>query len=159
MSIINFDMRKFFISLFSLICLILHGCKSNDKSYSINIKHFAGAVGLTRIYEINEKGIVLKANCDFENCKERILFKCEFRKSQADSILNIVSALRLDTLKNNYSTDMDDGLYSEIKLNIGASDKKIGLSNYKLPSTDSLFRLVDNQILIPKYRFYNWGKE
>jgi hypothetical protein len=152
-------MRKLIMFLFSLILLISGGCKSNDRSYSINIRHFAGAAGLTRIYEINERGIVVKTNCDFENCKEMVLYKCEFRKSQADSILNIVSSLHLDTLKNNYSTDMDDGLYSEIKLNIGVSDKKIGLSNYKLPSIDSLFRLIDNQIPISKYRFYSWGDE
>jgi hypothetical protein len=150
---------RYFFFLFTPIFISFQSCHSNNKHYSLSIKHLAGAAGLTRIYEISEKGILVKTNCHFENCKETIVYKIDFRKEQADSILNTIDALRLDTLKKSYSTDMYDGLYSEIELNLGTLTKKIGLSNYELPSTDSLFRLIDNQILVTKYRFYNWGKE
>lgn len=147
--------------IFTLI-LILSGCTSDGrKTFYLNIKHYAGATGLTLTYSIDEESIQVSTNCDLAGCKQKTVYKREFTKNKSDSIYNFIISLRLDTLKPKYQTKgMLDGLFTTVKFKKNFFTSRTNtFDNYPTPTTDILFRYIDNLILQKKYQYFNWGKD
>jgi hypothetical protein len=150
--------------IFLLVFLLSLGSCTNPKDnrfQSLKIKHFAGAAGLTIIYIVTKNKIQVSTNCDFQDCKEQVVYERNFTKAESDSIQNFILTIHLDTLKASYETpNIDDGLYSEIIVEKKSSPpKKSTFSNYSTAATDSLFKYIDKLILTKKYRFHEWGSE
>ena len=144
------------------ITFILTSCNSDGRRhFSLTIKHFAGAAGLTLIYTINENDLQIATNCDLENCKQKTVYKRTFTKNESDSIFNFITSIQLDTLKPKYETkNMLDGLFTKITISKGfLSSHTSTFDNFSTPTTDTLFNYIDNLVLIKKYRFHNWGDE
>lgn len=155
------------IAISILATLLVIQCKTKSKehyqsTFSIEVRHFAGAAGLTIYYIVNERSVQVDTDCDFENCKRKTVYKRELRSEESDKVLEGLQGLRLDTLKKEYRPKgiVFDGLVSSIKIH-GSKlpDKEISIDNVNLPATDSLYRLIDGLIVIKKYQFYHFGRE
>jgi len=154
-------MNRLRFYIFSFLVIAAACTQSNKKAFSIKISHFAGAAGMTRIYFINQNELHLSTDCDFKDCQEQVVYKREFTKNETANIANFISSLHLDTLKASYETpNIDDGLVTRIVItNESSASKTSTFSNYRTSVTDTLFRYIDNLILVTKFKFYKWGSE
>jgi hypothetical protein len=137
-------------------------CKNDGRSnFSLTIKHYAGAAGLTLIYQLDENGLQIDTNCDLENCKQKTIYSRAFSRSESDSILSFLNSLQLDTLKPLYQTKgVWDGLVTRLKFRKSLFSSQLStFENFNTPTTDTLFKFVDNLIPPKKYRFYTWGQD
>jgi hypothetical protein len=147
------------------ICILFFlgvSCSSDDReSISLKIAHYAGGAGLTLIYTVDENKLQVETNCDLENCKQKTVYTRSFDKNESDSFCKFIFSLQLDTLKSSYQTNgMLDGLFTKITLKKGfLSTQTSTFDNYSTPTTDTLFKYIDNLILTKKYRFHNWGQD
>ncbi len=148
---------------FIIVCILIGtSCNSDGRqNFSLIIKHYAGGPGLTIIYNLNEKNLQINTNCDLENCKEKAVYKRTFTKNESDSIYEFINSLQLDTLKSSYETKgIMDGLFMKLSYKKSFfSSHSSTFDNFKTPTTDTLFRFVDNLILTKKYRFFHWGQD
>ena len=152
---------KRLISFATVLLLLMTSCNNNGrKDFSLTIKHYAGAAGLTLIYDIDENGLKIKTNCDLENCKQKTVYKRTFTKNESDSIYWFFNSLQIDTLKPSYETkSVWDGLFTKLTFKKGLfSSHSSTFDNFNTTTTDTLFKFVDNLVLAKKYRFYNWGQ-
>ncbi len=151
--------KLFIIATLSLLTI---NCRTNSSKLSIEIRHFAGAAGLTIYYLVGDNYVQVDTDCDFQDCKRKAVYKRDLNPQQSDSLLKALQALRLDTLKNNYKPKgmVFDGLVSSIKIRgAGLPNKNISIDNVDLTATDSLYRIIDKLILTKKYQFYHFGQE
>jgi hypothetical protein len=151
---------KLFISV--VISLVMCNCASNSNKYSVEIRHFAGAAGLTIYCTIDEEFIKVDTDCDFENCKRKNVYTRSLTPGQSDSLFQSLKALQLDTLRTSYKPEgmIFDGLVSSIRIRgSGLPNKEISIDNVDLPATDSLYTIVDRLILVKMYKFYHFGQE
>jgi hypothetical protein len=150
------------ISPIIVLILLVTGCNRDGRQdFSLTIKHYAGGPGLTVMYVLNENGLGVSTNCDLENCREKIVYKRAITKNESDSIYKFINSLQLDTLKPSYETKgIMDGLFTKLSFKKGFfSSHSSTFDNFDTPTTDTLFRFVDNLIPAKKYRFYSWGQE
>ena len=151
--------KLFIIATLSLLTI---NCRTNSNKVSIEIRHFAGAAGLTIYYLLGDNYVQVDTDCDFQDCKRKTVYKRDLNPQQSDSLFNALQTLRLDTLKRNYKPKgiVFDGLVSSIKLRgSGLPDKDVSIDNVDLPATDSLYKIIDRLILEKKYQFYHFGQE
>lgn len=137
-------------------------CSTNSNKFLVEIRHFAGAAGLTIYYLISENKVQVDTDCDFQDCKRKTLYVRDLNAEQSGSLFQALKALHLDTLKNNYRPKgmVFDGLVTAIKIRgDGLPSKEISIDNVELPATDSLYKLIDRLILTKKYQFYHFGEE
>lgn len=135
---------------------------TNSNRVSIEIQHFAGGIGLTIYYLVDDKSLQVDTDCDFQDCERKTVYKRGLTSEQSDSLFKTLQSLRLDTLKNSYSPAgiVDDGLVSSIKFGgSGLPNKEISVDNVDLPVLDSLYKTIDKLILTKKYQFYHFGQE
>lgn len=154
-------MKRFYALLFVLL-LFATGCGGDSrKGFSMTVTHYSGGIGLTRIYALNEKGLFVDTNCDFENCEQQTVYKRSFTKNESDNIYRFINSIKLDTLNSSYKTErVLDGLVTKLTFGNGLfSSHSATFDNFKTPVTDTLFKFIDNLIQIKKYRFYQWGRE
>ena len=107
-------MRLRKLHIIFILCLVTFQCRTQPDRFSIEIKHFSGAVGLTLYYSLNDKLVKVDMDCDFENCKKKTVYKRAISKLESDSVLRLLQSLRLDTLKKEYHPEgmVLDGLAS-----------------------------------------------
>jgi hypothetical protein len=149
-------------TLIIVLLLLATSCnKDGRQDFSLTIKHYAGAAGLTLIYDINENGLKVETNCDLQDCKQKKVYERRFSKNECDSIYQFIISLHLDTLKSSYETyGVLDGLFTKLSFKNGFfSSHSSTFDNFDTPTTDTLFRFVDNLVLTKKYRFLNWGQD
>ena len=154
------QLQKLFI--IATLSLLTTNCRTNSNKISIEIRHFAGAAGLTIYYLLGDNFVQVDTDCDFQDCKRKTVYKRDLNPQQRDSLFKALQTLRLDTLKSDYKPKrmVFDGLVSSIKLRgSGLPDKNISIDNVNLPATDSLYRIIDRLILVKKYQFYHFGQE
>jgi hypothetical protein len=155
-------MRHLKLFILATLSLVTFNCGTNSHKYSIEVRHFAAAMGLTIYYIVDDKSIKVDTNCDLDNCKRKNVYKRSFTSVQSDRLFQALKSLHLDTLKTSYKSKgmVFDGLVSSIKLR-GSEfpNKDISIDNVDLPTTDSLYRILDRLILEKKYQFYHFGEE
>jgi hypothetical protein len=136
--------------------IIAISCNENGLEFSVEIKNYAGAEGITIYYIVTNKSVHVDYVCDQQNCKRKTLYKRDLDKRQSDSIYRFIQSLHLDTLKSAYKPDgiVFDGLVTYLKLRgSGLPNKSVTLDNQSTPATDSLFRFLGG--LVPeKFRNY-----
>jgi hypothetical protein len=134
-------------NLFSafIFFVIIISCKGNGSDFSLEIKNFEGAAGITIYYLVTDKSVQVDYDCDLQDCKRKTLYKRNLNKQQSDSIYPFIRSLRLDSLKAEYKPNgmVFDGLVSYVKLSgSGLPTKSVTLFNQNTPATDALFKFV-----------------
>lgn len=149
-------------SFITTLMLLATSCNIGDRQhFSLTIKHYAGAYGITVIYDLDQNGLRIDSNCDLANCEEKTVYKRKFTEKEGDSIYTFINSLRLDTLKSAYETKgIMDGFSTKVSFKKSLfSSKSSTFDNFNTPATDSLFKFIDNLVLIKKYRISSWGQD
>lgn len=126
-------------------------------SFDIELEHFFGAAGYTVRYFVNQDSLKLRRNCDFQNCKDTLIYQVGLEEGDAKKLYSFLIESRFDTLDNNYIRDGEDGGHTLVKIS-GDSipEKSITLERYRHDLIEKLIGRVD--LLIPeiKYRLYRY---
>jgi hypothetical protein len=131
-------------------CLALFQCTGGRKEYRIEIRHFAANAGMILYYSLNDHYIQVETQCELKDCKRETVYKRVFLKGQSDSIFRLLEKIQLDTLHQDYHsrTPEKGGLTTSIEISgDDLPEKKVQLTNMRIPATDSLFNLIDRLIL------------
>lgn len=142
--------------------MIVISCKSPDSNdfevnkFNIEMKHFYGAEGYSLKYVLNQDSLKLRYDCDFENCKDTLLYKVKLEGERAKAIYSFLRKSEFDTLKKSYINDGLDGRYTFVKIS-GDSifNKKIRLERFSHSLIEELIEKVDASIPETKYRLYS----
>lgn len=84
--------------------------------------------------------------------------KRELNQAEIKQIDSVIKEIRLDTLKENYSRPVYDGVHTTFSFYINGTKKEIRLNNYYLVNLDILVRLV-NDYLKEKNRIISFGED
>jgi len=149
--------------VFFFSALLAIGCNTDGrKSFDIEVEHYNGANGITLKYSLNQDKIDIITNCDLANCKEEKVYTRLFSKTESDSINNFLKSLKLDTLKLQPASSIKfDGHNTKITFKkhfILTLSSSINYNNYTTPTTDTLFKYIENLIFEQKYQFRHWGE-
>ena len=154
-------MKKILTVLLFASSLILTNCDVRETDI-IQINHYMGGIGLQVKYEIGNNNLIVKTDCDFEDCSEKVIYKRKLSEKEAAQLIIKIKTLKPDTLKQEYiNPHILDGLYTEIYFGklIGINQSKVIVQNVDLAIVDSLSSYIDNLILEKKYRFRTFGQE
>jgi hypothetical protein len=138
-----------------ILLLILLSCNSN-KPEIIQVNHYFGGTGFHLKYEIGNNNLIIKTNCDFEDCSEKIVYERKLSKTETKELINKINFLQPDTLKNEYINEyILDGIYTEINFGklIDTNKNKVIIQNENVSFLDSLNKYIDKLILKNKYKF------
>lgn len=153
-------MRVLITIFFGLV--LLFGCRSDIpvRNFNIELRHFFGAEGYTLYYILNQDSLKLRYNCDFENCKDTLIYKIPLNQELVSDFYTFLANLKYDKLDSRYETDGLDGRFTDVKIS-GDSipTKSIHLVRYQHETIEKLIDKVD--LLIPdiKYRLYRYKYE
>ncbi len=154
-------MKKTLSVLLIATLLILTNC-GRHKTDIIQINHYMGGIGLRLKYEIGNNNLLVRTDCDFEDCSEKVIYERKLSEKEAEQLIIKIKTLKPDTLKKEYiNSHILDGLYTEIYFGklIGTNQNKVVVQNVDLNFVDSLSSFIDNLILEKKYRFRTFGQE
>lgn len=149
------------ISMVLLLIGILVGCQNSTKEditvsdFNIELRHFFGAEGYTVHYFVNQDSLKLRYDCDFENCKDTLLYQTNLDVIKVKEFYLFLLQSKYDTLKSRYINDGFDGRYTNIKIS-GDSipSKNIHTERYRHEQIEKLIDKVDLLIPEKKYRLY-----
>lgn len=147
-------MLVFFIILFTLIsCNVKKFTVVNSfektPNFEVNIEHFYSAEGETLNWIITKDSLKINYNCDFEGCKDNLLFSSQIDTTNAKLYFNKLVEIPLNNLNAKYDkTTMNDGLIENVMIkNIYDSEIKIYIHGKEVQEIDNLYRLTDSLIL------------
>lgn len=140
---------------------ILIGCQYSTKEdtivsdFNIELRHFFGAEGYTVHYFVNQDSLKLRYDCDFENCKDTLLYETKLDEAKVKDLYSFLIESKYDTLKSKYVNDGFDGRYTFIKISGDSIVKKnIRMERYRHELIEELLDKVDLSIPEIKYRLY-----
>lgn len=140
---------------------ILVGCQNSTKKeilvsvFNVELRHFFGAEGYTVHYFVNQDSLKLRYDCDFENCKDTLLYQINLDKVKVKELYSFLLKSKYDTLKSSYINDGFDGRYTDIKISGNSiPSKNIHLERYRHEQIEKLIDKVDLLIPEKKYRLY-----
>lgn len=149
---------QFMKNLFAVIIVLLfYGCRqAANGSFTLTVKHYGAAAGITKVYKVTNQEISLETDCDFQDCKSEQVYKRPLTKAESDSFYQFLTTSGIDDLKAKYiNEDVLDGLQSNINYNIpGLGSDDIEIINVEVPVAERLYREVDKYIDSAKFKFY-----
>lgn len=118
-------------------------------SFEVNIQHFYSTEGETLNWIITKDSLKIHYNCDFEDCKDTLLFSSPIDTAKAKLYYNKLLEIPLNDLNANYDkTPIEDGLKENININnIYNSKIKIFIHGEEVQDIDNLYKLTDSLIL------------
>jgi len=126
--------------------------------FNVTVQAFALTAGYNLKYQINEEGINIITNCDFEGCKPETKYRKNFGDRESNDFYQFLKSLRIDTLKTSYTRNgVLDGYL--IKIFVEGTQlpvKHIELSNRQTKTTARLLNKVNDLVTEEKYRFGKW---
>jgi len=137
---------------FSLCCKSL----TEAHNYKVELKHFYGSEGFTVHYFVNQNSIKVRYNCDFENCKDKLIYQTKLDRQKSTNFYSFLTSTNFDTLKSDYERNGFDGRYTTVKISGDSfKSKTINLVRFEHPIIEQLINEED--LLIPeiKYRLYS----
>lgn len=125
------------------------------RDFNIEIRDFDGSNGYSLTYKINKDSLHIHYNCDFENCKDTLLYSTKLKEENADKLFSFLKNKRLDTLKREYINEGFDGLSLDIKIS-GDSlyDKRISIRRFRHFLIEDLMLEIDKSIEVEKLRYH-----
>lgn len=157
-------MNKLFLAIFFLILLFFTlSCKENKSEerifFDIEIRNF-NAEGYWLTYVLNQDSIYIRYNCDFDNCKDKILYKNEISYWHKKNINDYLNESSIDTLKNSYFREGLHGTNLRVKISFNEiKGKKIKLIRYNHPVIEGLMKEIDKTIEPKKYKYHSEQNE
>jgi hypothetical protein len=129
----------------------------SDGRFSVEVNHFFGGAGLTKNYSITNKEVSLITNCDFQNCKSKMVYKRALTKIESDSFYRFLTSSKINRLKAEYIDDnVFDGLHSTISYKVpGFGSDEVQINNVDVPEAERLYREIDKYIDSAKFKFYD----
>jgi site-specific recombinase XerD len=123
--------------------------------FNIEIRDFDGSNGYWVTYNVSKDSLHIHYNCDFENCKDTLLYSTKLQEENADRIFSFLKNKRLDTLKREYINEGFDGLSLDIKIS-GDSlyDKRISIRRFHHFLIEDLLNEIDESIEVEKLRYH-----
>ncbi len=123
--------------------------------FNIEIRDFDGSNGYSLTYKINKDSLHIHYNCDFENCKDTLLYSTKLKEENADKLFSFLKNKRLDTLKREYINEGFDGLSLDIKIS-GDSlyDKRISIRRFHHFLIEDLLNEIYKSIKVEKLRYH-----
>jgi hypothetical protein len=147
-------MPVFVIILFTVIsCNEKKASKVNSfikiPKFEVNIEHFYSAEGETLNWIITKDSLKINYNCDFEGCKDTLLFSSPIDTTNAKFYFNKLVEIPFNDLNANYDKSfMSDGLKENVLIkNIYDSDIKVYMHGKEVQEIDNLYKLTDSLIL------------
>ncbi|NVK27771.1 MAG: hypothetical protein HWE14_06990 [Flavobacteriia bacterium] len=132
-------MKALLIFILSLIGIVLNG----QGLTSFEITQATPLSGRTQSYSFDGENLYISEN---GNPLDRIVIN-EDEHKRLDSVFN---ALRIDTLRNNYSRNVMDGVYHSFHFEYNEIERTISLGNYYHERLDHFLfavnNLIDNQL-------------
>ncbi len=118
-------------------------------NFEVNIEHFYSAEGETLNWIITKDSLKINYNCDFEGCKDTLLFSSPIDSTKSKLYFNKLVKIPLDDLNAKYDkTNMSDGLKENIIIkNIYALEIKVYKHGKEVQEIDDLYSLTDSLIL------------
>ncbi len=154
------------ITIIILLTGILVGCQNSTKKdvivndFNVELRHFFGAEGYTVHYFVNQDSLKLRYDCDFENCKDTLLYQTNLNVVKVKELYSFLLQSKYDTLKSRYINDGFDGRYTDIKISGDSIPSKyIHLERYSHEQIEKLIDKVDLLIPEKKYRLYQYKYE
>lgn len=149
------------ISIIILLTGILIGCQNSNKEdvivsdFNIELRHFFGAEGYTVHYLVNQDSLKLRYDCDFENCKDTLLYQTKLDEAKVKDLYSFLAESKYETLKNKYINDGHDGRHTFIRISGDSIPKKnIRMERFRHELIEKLIDKVDLSIPEIKYRLY-----
>jgi hypothetical protein len=144
----------FFIIFFTIIsCNIKKDIIVNSflkiPNFEVNIEHFYGAEGETFNWIITKDSLKIKYNCDFEDCKDTLLFSSPIDTIKAKLYFNKLVEIPFNDLNAKYNkTSLNDGLEENVIIKkIYDSEIKVYIHGKEVKEIDNLYKLTDSLIL------------
>jgi hypothetical protein len=128
-----------------IFLLIIISCKGSGSRFSLEIREYGGAAGITIYYMVTNKSVQVDYNCELKNCRRETVYKRDLDKRQSDSIYYFIQALHMDSLRAEYKPKgfVEDGLVTYITLHeFGLPTKSVMLDNRNTPTTDALLKFI-----------------
>ena len=154
-------MSKQLTIILFLLLLALDSCNS-IKADIIQMNHYFGGVGIQLKYTINENSLTVKYDCDYENCREKIIYERKISDLESMEFISKIESLKPDTLKNEYiNKHVLDGQYTEIYFGklIETKKSKVIIQNVNLSVIESMIKYVDELIPEKRFRLKSFGEE
>ncbi len=117
------------------------------------VSDFHGADGYTLQYLVTEDSIKMFSDCDFEGCKDSLIYRQRLSEDVVTGFSKMIYDIRIDTLKTRYVESGFDGLSRTISYQRNSDKLKfILLERYSHPTVDSLISGIRKLIKDRKYR-------
>ena len=148
-------MKRIHIIILLLITLVGCSTRPNVQSFTIDITHFYGAEGYTLHYILNKDSVSLQYNCDFEDCKDTLLYRGKLNPDSVSIFYEYLIDMKYSSLKDHYENEGLDGRYTTIR--ISGKDiptKKIEIIRYRQEKIDTFLHKFDRLIPNKKYRLF-----
>jgi hypothetical protein len=153
------QIMKILIKLVALLTIFcIKSCKPVDEakgraSFYIMISDVHGADGYTLQYLVTEDSLKMFSDCDFEGCKDSLIYRQGLSADAISKFSKVVYDIRIDTLKSQYVEDGFDGLTRRVSYQRNSDKLKfIQLERYDHPIIDSLVSEIRKLIIDKKYR-------
>ena len=139
-----------FISLnISLSCIN----KYRTENFNIKYTNFYGSEGFSLTYKINQDSIKIHYDCDFENCKDTIIYNKKLKEEDIYKFYKVLKLLRTDTLKRRY---IGEGIGHDVRtLEINGDSlttKSVRFRDYYHPEIEKLTYEIDKLIEENKFK-------
>jgi hypothetical protein len=120
-----------------------------NSSFNVKIKHYYSAEGEEIVWNITNDSLKIKYNCDFTNCREKLLYSTSIDSLKAQIYFDKIKAMKLFNLENSYSRKgLHDGLMENINIkNIYENDVNIYVHGIKVELINDLYKLTDSLLL------------
>lgn len=145
------------MQIISLLVITLAGCstKPHVQNFTIDITHFYGAEGYTLHYILNKDSVSLQYNCDYEGCKDTLVYKEKLNPDSVSIFYEYLLNMKYSSLENHYENDGCDGRYTTIQISgKNIPTKKIEIVRYHQNEIDTFLHNFDRLIPNKKYRLF-----
>jgi hypothetical protein len=135
------------------LCTTPEKPRNGISSFYIDVRDFSTGEGYSIEYLLSMDSIKMFSNCDFEGCEDKQIYAQKLDDTQLKRFTKFISILRLDTLKNKYLEEGNDGLSRQVAFQKNSDRLKyIYLERFDHPIIDTLVSEIRNLITVEKFR-------
>lgn len=126
---------------------------AKNYQFTISIADYLGASGELYEYEIFRDSLRISFDCDFVNCKHRVIYRQLIGEVVVQRFIQFLSELRLDTLRSRYIKPGLDGLDRAVAIQRSSQQPSyVFLERFNHPTIDALVKEINTLIDDGKFR-------